>query len=78
LALGKGPTVVITDLCIMRPDAVTGADGDRDPSRRARQITLQRGGRSDSGATRPRHPPTSTELEALYALLDRTRRAHGE
>ena len=24
------------------------------------------------------HPPSATELEALHALLDRTRRAHGE
>ena len=76
----KGPTRIITDLCVMEPDTVTReltvtslhpgitADQVRDatgwPVRFAGQVT-----------TTP--PPTSDELRVLRDLLRRTAEAHG-
>lgn len=78
---GKGPTAVITDLGILRPD----------PDSRELTLTHLHSGVSvdqareatgwplavanDLGAT---PLPTSAELEALRALNERTARAHGE
>jgi glutaconate CoA-transferase, subunit B len=78
---GKGPTVLVTDLGILKPDPET---------RELALVSLHRGvtveqARAATGwplriaadlAETP--PPTATELEALRALKERTRRAHGE
>jgi glutaconate CoA-transferase subunit B len=77
---GKGPTAVITDLCIMRPDAVTRelTVAEIHPGVTREQITAATGWPIRfASETTDTKPPTATELEALRALLERTRRAHG-
>jgi glutaconate CoA-transferase subunit B len=78
---GKGPTAVITDLCIMRPDpqscelTVTemhpGVTREQIAAATAWPIKF-----AEPVSETP--PPTSVELHALRALLERTRRAHGD
>jgi glutaconate CoA-transferase subunit B len=78
---GKGPTAVITDLCIMRPDpqscelTVTemhpGVTREQIAGATAWPIKF-----AEPVSETP--PPTSVELYALRALLERTRRAHGD
>ena len=78
---GNGPTVLVTDLGILRPDPET---------REFALVSLHRGvtvqqAKDATGwplkvaaglAETP--PPTPAELETLRALNERTRRAHGE
>ena len=78
---GKGPTAVITDLCIMRPDPATRelTVTEIHPGVTREQIAAATGWSIKfAGETTETEPPTSVELEALHALLDRTRHAHGE
>ena len=78
---GKGPTAVITDLCIMRPDPATReltvteihAGVTREQIAAATGWSIK-----FAGETTETEPPTPAELEALHALLERTRSAHGE
>jgi glutaconate CoA-transferase subunit B len=76
-----GPVMLVTDLCIMRPDPV---------SREFTVVSIHPGVTRDEieGATgwavkfaadvEETPPPTAHELEALRALNARTARAHGE
>ena len=78
---GKGPTAVITDLCIMRPDPETRelTVTEMHPGVTREQIAAATGWpirfAESIGETQP---PTADELAALRALLERTRRAHGD
>jgi glutaconate CoA-transferase subunit B len=78
---GKGPTAVITDLCIMRPDPVTRelTVTEMHPGVTREQVRAATGWPirfADAvGETRP---PAAHELGALRDLLERTRRAHGD
>jgi glutaconate CoA-transferase subunit B len=77
---GKGPTAVITDLCIMRPDAETrelvvtelhpGVPADQVREKTGWDIRFA----NDVVET---IPPTANELSVLRALLKRTAEAHG-
>jgi glutaconate CoA-transferase subunit B len=77
---GKGPTAVITDLCIMRPDAETRelVVTDLHPGVTADQVREKTGWdirfANDVVETTP---PTANELSVLRALLKRTAEAHG-
>ena len=77
----KGPTKLVTDLCIFEPDPQSqGNDGDVDPSRRhaATRSTTTPAGRCATPPTSPRprrRPPN--ELTVLRELHARTARAHG-
>jgi glutaconate CoA-transferase subunit B len=76
----KGPTRVVTDLCVLEPDAQTCElvvtslhpciDQDAVQSQCAWPLRF-----SDELARTP--APTETELAVLRALQERTRRAHG-
>ena len=78
---GKGPTAVITDLCIMRPDPQTRelTVTEIHPAVTRERIQAATGWpirfADEVGET---SPPTPNELTALRALLERTRRAHGD
>jgi glutaconate CoA-transferase, subunit B len=78
---GKGPTAVITDLCIMRPHAASRelTVTDMHPGVTREQVRAATGWdirfAADIGET---PPPTPAELTALRDLLARTKRAHGE
>lgn len=77
----KGPTLLVTDLCIMKPDP---------ESREFTVVSIHPGVSREKIAENtgwPVHfaahveetpPPTKKELEALRALHERTARAHGE
>jgi glutaconate CoA-transferase subunit B len=77
---GKGPTAVITDLCIMRPDAETRelVVTDLHPGVTADQVSEKTGWdirfANDVVETMA---PTPNELTVLRALLKRTAEAHG-
>jgi glutaconate CoA-transferase subunit B len=77
---GKGPTAVITDLCIMRPDAETRelVVTDLHPGVTADQVREKTGWdirfANDVVETMA---PTPNELTVLRALLKRTAEAHG-
>ena len=77
---GKGPTAVITDLCIMRPDAETRelVVTDLHPGVTADQVREKTGWdirfANDVVETMA---PTENELTVLRALLKRTAEAHG-
>ncbi|MQA66846.1 MAG: CoA-transferase subunit beta [Alphaproteobacteria bacterium] len=77
---GKGPTAVITDLCIMRPDAETRelVVTDLHPGVTADQVREKTGWdvrfANDVVETMV---PTPNELTVLRALLKRTAEAHG-
>ena len=77
---GKGPTAVITDLCIMRPDAETRelVVTDLHPGISADQVREKTGWdfrfANDVVETMA---PTANELTVLRALLKRTAEAHG-
>jgi glutaconate CoA-transferase subunit B len=77
---GKGPTAVITDLCIMRPDAETRelVVTDLHPGVTADQVREKTGWdvrfANDVVETMA---PTENELSVLRALLKRTAEAHG-
>jgi glutaconate CoA-transferase subunit B len=78
---GKGPTAVITDLCIMRPDPVTRelTVTEIHPGVTRERIIAATGWPVQfASRTTETQPPTARELEALRALLERTRRAHGD
>jgi glutaconate CoA-transferase subunit B len=78
---GKGPTAVITDLCIMRPDPVTRelTVTEIHPGVTREQIAGATGWPVKfASRTTETRPPMEIELEALRALLERTRRAHGD
>jgi len=77
---GRGPVAVITDLCILRPDAKTrelivtgihpGISRDRICANTGWEIRFS----EDCGAT---EAPAENELKALRDLLARTAKAHG-
>jgi glutaconate CoA-transferase subunit B len=77
---GKGPSVVITDLCIMRPDAETKEltvteihpGITRDKIKEATGWPIRFAAQVEDTAA-----PRADELEALRALLKRTAEAHG-
>jgi glutaconate CoA-transferase subunit B len=78
---GKGPTAVITDLCIMRPDPASREltvteihPGVTREQIRAATAWAVRFAQSVGETT----PPAASELAALRELLARTKRAHGE
>jgi glutaconate CoA-transferase, subunit B len=78
---GRGPTAVITDLCILEPDPASkeltvtsvhpGVSRDRIVEATAWPIRFG----ADAATT---EPPGETVLEVLRDLQARTRRAHGE
>lgn len=76
----KGPTLLITDLCIMRPDPKTKefvviSLHPGMPRERVRENTgwaVKFAERTEESS-----PPTQLELEALRELMARTARAHG-
>lgn len=77
----KGPTLVVTDLCVLRPDPetkelmVVSLHEGVEPE----QVTEQTGWPirfADDLERTP--PPTAAELEALRELQERTARAHAE
>jgi glutaconate CoA-transferase subunit B len=78
---GKGPAAVITDLCIFEPDPVT-----RELTVSSIHPGVTRAQIDDATGWPVRYAPriettalpTPTELDALHALLERTRRAHGD
>jgi glutaconate CoA-transferase subunit B len=78
---GKGPTVVITDLCILRPDPETKelTVTSLHPGVTREQVAEATGWPVRFAVeleTTP--PPTRAELEALRELQRRTAEAHGE
>jgi glutaconate CoA-transferase subunit B len=78
---GKGPSVLVTDLGILKPDPDT---------RELTLVSLHPGTTAEQAKAatgwalklapdlKETPPPTPVELEALRALQERTRRAHGE
>lgn len=77
---GKGPTAVITDLCIMRPDPETRemVVTDLHPGITADQVREKTGWDIRfANDLRETGKPTAHELEVLRALLKRTAEAHG-
>jgi glutaconate CoA-transferase subunit B len=77
---GKGPTAVITDLCIMRPDAETRelVVTDLHPGITADQVREKTGWDIRfANDLRETTAPTAGELSVLRALLKRTAEAHG-
>jgi glutaconate CoA-transferase subunit B len=78
---GKGPTVVITDLCIMRPDPTTRelTVTEIHPGVTREQIVAATGWNIRfAQQTIETEPPKTAGLEVLHALLERTHRAHGD
>jgi glutaconate CoA-transferase subunit B len=76
----KGPTRVITDLCVLEPDPETSELTVTTLYPHARREAVQ----ENCGWTlkfaehvREEEPPTAIELETLRELQERTRRAHG-
>jgi glutaconate CoA-transferase subunit B len=81
LGLGtKGPTLLVTDLCVMRPDADTNemAIASLHPGV-TRDLVMENTGWPVrfSGGVEETAPPTSYELEVLRDLHARTARVHG-
>ncbi|MFM2130633.1 MAG: hypothetical protein RL477_2179 [Pseudomonadota bacterium] len=77
---GKGPTAVITDLCIMRPDPETRelVVTDLHPGVTADQVREKTGWDIRfANDLRETGKPTAKELDVLRALLKRTAEAHG-
>lgn len=77
---GKGPTAVITDLCIMRPDPETRelVVTDLHPGITADQVREKTGWDIRfANDVRQTTAPTDHELDVLRALLKRTAEAHG-
>ncbi|MEO8592863.1 MAG: CoA-transferase subunit beta [Candidatus Solibacter sp.] len=76
----KGPTLLVTDLCIMRPDAETnemtvnsihpGVTREQVRANTAWEVRF-------AEAVQETPPPTASELEVLRDLHARTARAHG-
>ena len=78
---GQGPTAVITDLCIMRPDPISRelTVTAMHPGVTREQVQAATGWPIRfADAIGETSPPTAKELAELRALLERTRRAHGE
>jgi glutaconate CoA-transferase, subunit B len=77
---GKGPVAVVTDLCVMAPDAVTkeltvthlhpGVNADRVRAATGWKIRF-------ANVVEEALPPTATELDTLRDLQLRTAQAHG-
>jgi glutaconate CoA-transferase subunit B len=77
---GKGPTAVITDLCIMRPDPETRelVVTDLHPGVTADQVREKTGWDIRfANDLRETGAPSETELSVLRDLLKRTAEAHG-
>ena len=77
---GKGPAAVITDLCILRPDAETRelTVASIHPGVSREQICAATGWAVRFGAECvATDPPTQAELDTLRDLLARTAAAHG-
>ena len=78
---GRGPTAVITDLCILEPDPTSKEllVTQIHPGLTREQIVAATGWpvrfTADVGQT---EPPSAEVLEVLRDLQARTRRAHGE
>ncbi|MET0404245.1 MAG: CoA-transferase subunit beta [Cystobacter sp.] len=78
---GKGPTAVITDLCVMEPDPTTRelTVVSLHPGVSREQVTAATGWPVRFAATvEQTRPPEPNELEALRALIARTNAAHGK
>jgi glutaconate CoA-transferase, subunit B len=78
---GKGPTAVITDLCILEPDPATRelTVVSLHPGVSREQVTAATGWPVRFAATvQETRPPAPNELEALRALIARTNAAHGK
>jgi glutaconate CoA-transferase subunit B len=76
----KGPTLLVTDLCVMRPDPETNemTVSSIHPGITPQQIAENTGWEVRfAAAAGETEPPTSDELEALRDLHARTARAHG-
>jgi glutaconate CoA-transferase subunit B len=76
----KGPTKVITDLCLFEPDPETRELTVTSLYPHAtREVIQEQCGWPVAFASslREEEPPTAIELETLRALHERTRRAHG-
>ncbi len=76
----EGPVLMVTDLCVMRPNAETKAFEvvSLHPGVTREQVRAQTGWAiqfADAVADTP--PPSAGELEALRDLNARTARAHG-
>ena len=77
---GKGPTAIITDLCIMRPDPETRElmVTELHPGITADQVREKTGWDIRfANDVRETGEPTDHELSVLRALLKRTADAHG-
>jgi glutaconate CoA-transferase subunit B len=76
----KGPTLLVTDLCIMRPETETNemVVTSLHPGATREQVRAQTGWEVRfGGQVQETAPPTAHELEALRDLHARTARAHG-
>jgi glutaconate CoA-transferase subunit B len=76
----KGPTLLVTDLCIMRPEAETNemVVTNLHPGATREQVRAQTGWEVRfAEQVEETAPPTVNELEALRDLHARTARAHG-
>jgi glutaconate CoA-transferase subunit B len=73
-----GPTLVITDLCIMRPDPKTKELVVRSlhPGVTREQVTANTGWAVRFAETAETTAPTDAELTVLRNLQERTARAH--
>jgi len=77
----EGPALIVTDLCTMRPDALTHEFevASLHPGVTKEQVEAQTGWAVRFRAAVEETPaPRRDELEALRDLLERTTRAHGE
>lgn len=77
---GKGPSAVITDLCIMHPDPITRelTVTDLHPGITAEDVTRNTGWAIKFAANvHETDRPTPVELEVLRSLEERTALAHG-
>ena len=76
----KGPTLLVTDLCIMRPEADTGelVVTSLHPGITREQVSKNTGWEVRFAETvLETDPPRAAELEVLRDLHARTARAHG-
>lgn len=76
----KGPTLLVTDLCIMRPDSETNemVVTSLHPGTRREQVRERTGWDVRfAGSVMETEPPAAEELEVLRELHARTARAHG-
>ena len=76
----EGPTLIVTDLCTMRPDPATNEFkvASLHPGITAATVRAQTGWPLQFHAAVDETPPPRTdELAALRGLMDRTARAHG-